>query len=248
MPRPVSKSFKLAVPDAEATADAAVTRGAVTVTAKVDAPARPERAAGALVLAHGANNDLDHSLLAYLATHLAAAAGATMLRFNFPYVERGAESPDSAPVLEATFRAAYNHLVAELVSPGTPVFVGGKSLGGRVAAELVSRRPEGDGLLAAGLIELGYPLHAPGRTDRVNLKPLRHVDIPSLFCIGSRDAFCDLELLRPVLPTLTPPGELYVVEGGDHSLVLPRFSGREPQDAYPDVAARVAAFIQSATH
>ncbi len=149
---------------------------------------------------------------------------------------------DSAAVLEETFRSAYRHL-AGLVAAGAPLFVGGKSLGGRIAAELVSRRPEGDGLAAAGLVELGYPLHAPGRTDRVNLKPLRHIDVPSLFCIGSRDAFCDLDLLRPVLPTLLAPAELYVVEGGDHSLLLPRSSGREPDGAYADVAAKVAAFL-----
>jgi predicted alpha/beta-hydrolase family hydrolase len=233
MSRSATNSLKLDVPDAG------------TVTAKVDSPATPVPGAPALVLAHGANNNLDHSLLAYVATHLAATAAVTVLRFNFPYVERGADSPDAAVVLEETLRRAYDRLANELAPAGAPIFVGGKSLGGRVAAELVSRRPEGDGLPAAGLIELGYPLHAPGRTDRPNVKPLRHIDIPSLFCIGSHDAFCHLELFRPVLPTLLHPGELYVVEGGDHSLILPRSSGREPEGAYPDVAGKVADFIRT---
>ncbi len=159
-------------------------------------------------------------------------------------MERGAESSsDSVDTLLGTFRQAYEHLVTEAAPSGAPVFVGGKSLGGRMAAELVSRRPEGDGLQTQGLVELGYPLHAPGRTDHINTKPLRHIDMPSLFCVGSRDAFCDLELLRPVLPTLLAPAQLFVVEGGDHSLLVPRSSGAAPDSAYPEVLARVAAFM-----
>ena len=235
MPSPTVRNFKLSIP------------GAGTVSAKADMPADDMPGAPALILAHGAANDLDYPLLAYLGEHLARALGATVLRFNFPYVERGAEhSTDSAAILEETLRSAHKH-VATLVPAETPVFVGGKSLGGRVAAELVSRRVEGDGLAVAGLVELGYPLHAPGRTDRVNVKPLRHIDVPSLFCIGSRDAFCDLDLLRPLLATLLAPAELYVVEGGDHSLILSRSSGKAPDGAYADVAAKVAAFLISAT-
>lgn len=214
------------------------------VTAKIDSPSTVVPEAPALVLAHGANNDLDYPLLPYLAENLAASIGATVIRFNFPYVERGAgHSTDSANTLLETFRQAYAYLVDEVVPADARVFVGGKSLGGRTAAELVSRRPEGDGLKAAGLIELGYPLHAPGRTDRINVKPLRHIDIPSLFCIGSRDAFCNLDYFRPVLPTLMGPAELFVVEGGDHSLILPRSSGKAPDAAYPEILARVVAFM-----
>jgi predicted alpha/beta-hydrolase family hydrolase len=235
MATPTVRSFKLSV------------SGTGEVTAKADGPAAAVPGAPAFLIAHGAANDLDYPLLTYLGEYLARAVGATVLRFNFPYVERGAEhSSDPGPVLEETFRSAYGHLT-KLVPAGTALFVGGKSLGGRVAAELISRRPEGDGLEAAGLVELGYPLHAPGRTDRVNVKPLRHIDVPSLFCIGSRDTLCHLDLLRPILPTLLAPAELYVVEGGDHSLVLSRSSGKEPHGAYPDVAARVADFLSSVT-
>lgn len=238
MPSITSTTFKLDVPEIG------------TVTATVDSPSRdasPGPGAPALVLGHGANNDLDYPLLAYLAEGLAARMSATVLRFNFPYVERGAEhTSDSADVLLRTFLQAYRHLV-ELTAPhDAPVFVGGKSLGGRTAAELVSRRSEGERVKVAGLIELGYPLHAPGRKDRVNTRPLRHIDVPSLFCAGSRDAFCDVELLRPVLPTLLGPSQLYVVEGGDHSLLLPRSSGRAPDAAYPEVLTKVAEFMISA--
>ncbi len=197
------------------------------------------------MLAHGANNDLDHPLLASLATILAGKDVAIVVRFNFPYAERGGTSPDPLAVLETTYRRAHDLLVDELLKPRAPVFLGGKSLGGRIAAELISRYHEGEGLQASGLVVLGYPLHAPGRKDRLHLEPLRRIGIPSLFCIGSRDPFCDPDLLRPVLAGLPHPGRMYVVEGGDHSLRLAKSSGRGAEDAYAAVAAEIAAFIKA---
>ncbi len=214
-----------------------------TVTAKLSSPAGNVPPRRFLILAHGANNDLDFPLLAYLAAYLAQSAACSTVRFNFPYVERGVSSPDSRPVLESTFLRVYEHVRDRLAPEGAPLFVGGKSLGGRAAAELISRRPEGSGVEAAGLIELGYPLHRMGEKDRLFLEPLRHIDIPSLFCIGSHDPLCDPVLLRPVLAALVPPGELFVVEGGDHSLHLPSSRAHHPHDAYGTVSAVVADFI-----
>ena len=214
-----------------------------TVTAKLDAPPGQQPPRRVFLLAHGANNDLDFPLLAFLAARLAERADTAVVRFNFPYVERGVSSPDPRPVLESTFARVYEHVVTRLVPQRTPVFVGGKSLGGRAAAELVSRRSEGSGLDAAGLVVLGYPLHKPGEKDHLLLDPLRHIDIPSLFCIGSHDPLCDPELLRPVLAHLPHPGELFVVEGGDHSLHLPHSQTGHPQYSYEAVAREVAHFI-----
>jgi len=216
----------------------------ISVTALIETPVRLQPDTPALILAHGANNDLHHPLLAYLASRLAETAQVLVLRFNFPYVERGAASPDAPGILEATFARVHDHLIDEISAPGASLFLGGKSLGGRVAAELVSRSHEGGGLRATGLVVLGYPLHAPGRSDRLHLEPLRRIGVPSLFCIGSRDPLCDTTLLRPLLANLVHPGELYVVEGGDHSLRLPRASGRDPEDAYEPVAAEIAGFIR----
>lgn len=203
---------------------------------------RPEVTPG-LVLAHGANNDLSHPLLVAVATHLAETGAASVLRFNFPYVERGASRPDRPAVLEATFRRAHDALVDDEVCPPGRVFLGGKSLGARVAAELVSRHHEGEGLLTSGLVLLGYPLHAPGRKDRLRLEPLRRVDVPSLFVEGTRDPFCDLELLRPAIAALDVPGTLHVVESGGHSLELPRSASRTLEEVHGDVAGVVARFI-----
>lgn len=216
----------------------------VTVTAKLDAPESPAGARRFFVLAHGANNDLDFPLLVYLARQLAETGTAAVVRFNFPYVERGVTSPDPRPVLAQTLSRVYEHVASRLAPDGSPIFIGGKSLGGRAACEMVSRRLEGTGLDAAGLVVLGYPLHKAGEKDRLFLDPLRHIGIPSLFCIGSHDPMCDPELLRPVLAGLESPGELYVVEGGDHSLHLPHSHAGGPRDSYGSVARKVGEFIR----
>ncbi len=110
-------------------------------------PARIGAKTPVLILAHGANNDLDHPLLVAVARHLAAEAGTMVARFNFPYMERGSSSPDPGPVLENAFRRVHDHVADELAAPGAPIFIGGKSLGGRIAAELISRGEEGEGLV-----------------------------------------------------------------------------------------------------
>jgi predicted alpha/beta-hydrolase family hydrolase len=200
-----------------------------------------------LVLAHGANNDMSQPLLAFVAHHLANTGVAVVLRFDFPYAHRGATSPDSQPVLQDAYRRAHDALLDDPVCPPGPVFLGGKSLGARVAAELVSRRAEGEGLLAAGLVFLGFPLHAPGKKEQPRVQPLRRIDVPSLFVVGTHDPFCDLDLLRQAMATLEHPGWLYVVEAGDHSLHVPASTGLTTEDVYLRVAQEVARFLQEHT-
>jgi uncharacterized protein len=256
MAQPVSSTFKVRVAKDSAAGREPVPGDEIAVTAKLDAPAARRPGSPFLVLAHGANNDLDFPLLVYIARRLAELEIVCTVRFNFPYVERGHTSPDARPVLEHTFCEVYDHVVRELAGPGAPVFIGGKSLGGRAACELVSRHAEGSGLPAAGLIVLGYPLHKPGHKDELFRNPLRHIDVPSLFCIGSRDPLCDPALLGPVLRELATPGDLYVVEHGDHSLHVPApkggqihvpaSEGRHPEDSYEPVTQRIAAFVSHA--
>lgn len=197
-----------------------------------------------VILAHGQNNDLTTPVLAVVAQRLAETGTASVLRFNFPYRERGSDRPDNLSVLCDTFRRAHDVLVDDpLVTPG-PVFLGGKSLGARVAAELVSRGPEGEGLLARGLVFLGFPLHAPGRADQPRLEPLRRINVPCLFVVGTRDVFCDLELLRRVTADLAYPPTIHVIEGGDHSFQLPRSSGKTEEQVLEEIAEQVCAFVR----
>ncbi len=188
-----------------------------------------------LILAHGANNNLDFPLLAYLGRHLAETGAATVVRFNFPYVERGVTSPDPRPVLEGHLRArSTDHVIDKLAPPGDAASSWAASPWEAVRPSSWSlAAPRETVWLAAGLIVLGYPLHAMGREDRLWVEPLRHIDVPSLFFIGTRDSLCDPELLRPILARLDHPGELHVVEGGDHSLHLPRIDRQTPRRQLP---------------
>lgn len=231
MPETTSTTFKLPIP------------GEVPVTVKLDAPRPCQAGIPVLILAHGSSNNLDFPLLAIIASHLAQTGQGAVVRFNFPYVERGTNSPDPRHVLEATMLTVCEHAEHEFAQPGSTIFVGGKSLGAHTAAELVSRGKESTGVSAAGLILLGYPLHSPGQKDRLYLEPLRHIDVPSLFFVGTRDPFCDPDLLGPVVAGLELPGQIQVIEGGDHSLCLPPSAGVKPEETYATVARQVAAFI-----
>jgi len=196
-----------------------------------------------LVLAHGAKNDLHHPLLEAVACGLAASGAAIVMRFNFAYAEHGGETPDRIERLELAYRRAHDALVDDAVCPPGPVFLGGKSLGARVAAGLATRHHEGEGLLAAGLVFLGYPLHAPGRSEKPRLDLLQRLDVPSLFLEGTRDPFCDLDALRPALAAMPHPGELYVIEGGGHSLEVARSSGASQDQVNAEIVEAVARFI-----
>ena len=220
----------------------------ISVTAVLTRPETCRRGVTpGLVLAHGMDNDLRHPLLEAVAHRLAAEGAASVLRFNFPYAERRVKTPDRNEVLEAAYRRAHDALTDDEVCPPGPVFLGGKSLGARVAAELVSRGHEGEGLVAAGLVFLGYPLHAPDGKDSLRLGPLRRIAIPTLFVEGSRDPFCDLALLTPVVAGLDHPGEVHVVADGNHSFAVPKRSGRTSESVYAEIADRVAAFIAAAS-
>lgn len=196
-----------------------------------------------LLLAHGAKNDLSHPLLEAVACGLAESTAAIVLRFNFAYAEHGGETPDRIERLELAYRRAHDALVDDAVCPPGPVFLGGKSLGARVAAGLATRHHEGDGLLTNGLVFLGYPLHAPGRAEKPRIDVLQRIDVPSLFLEGTRDPFCELDVLRPALAAMPRPGELHVIEGGGHSLEVPRTSGLDQAAVNADIVETIARFL-----
>jgi predicted alpha/beta-hydrolase family hydrolase len=169
-----------------------------------------------LVLAHGAGNDMRTPLFDGIAEGLASREVAT-LRFNFPYKEQGRRAPDPERVLREAWLAAFEH-ASGLTDR---VWVGGKSLGGRIASLVVA-----DGLLAAGVIFVGYPLHPPGKPERIRDSHLPAIDAPMLFLQGTKDPFARWDLLEPLVERLGDRATLHPVEGGDHSF---RVRG-EPKD------------------
>lgn len=160
-----------------------------------------------------------------------AAHGWHVCRFNFPYVDAGRRTPDRAPVLEETFRA-----VVALVAAEAPAVIGGKSLGGRMAAHVA-----GD-VGARGVFFLGYPLHPPGRPDRMRDEVLLKMRAPMLFVQGTRDPFCPLDTLRSVLRPCPAPHHLIEIDDGDHSFKVRRSSGRTTENAWDEAAAGVVAW------
>ena len=173
----------------------------------------PPKALATLVVAHGAGAGMEHPFLAGFCRAIAEARVAT-LRFNFPYIERGRKAPDREPALRAAWLAAFDAAVAD--AGGRVVLAGGKSLGGRIASMCVA-----DGMPARGLVFLGYPLHPPGKVDRLRAEHLERITAPMLFVEGTRDPFADPPTLARVLERLGDRATLETVEGGDHSFNVP---------------------------
>jgi predicted alpha/beta-hydrolase family hydrolase len=172
-----------------------------------------------VLIAHGASNDMNNSLIVAVADGL-AATGYTTLRFNFPYKERGKKSPDAEPTLIRTWQGAVTHLLNNERFPVDHVIAAGKSIGGRIASQMVAA----DQMAVKALIFLGYPLHAPGRTDKLRDSHLYEIKKPMLFFAGTRDPLCNMEKLRKVLHHLPGQCDLEIVKNGDHSFKVPKSS------------------------
>ena len=137
------------------------------------------------------------------------AAGLDVRRFDFPYREQGRRMPDPMPVLKKAYEAA----VAREREDGRKLFIGGRSMGGRVATMLAA-----DGFACDGLILLAYPLHPAGKPEKLRDAHLPRVRVPVLCFNGTRDALCTRELMERALAPLTAPWAMHWIEGADHSL------------------------------
>jgi predicted alpha/beta-hydrolase family hydrolase len=193
----------------------------------------------AVIVAHGAGNDMHAPLLVRFTEGL-GRAGFLGLRFNFPYMEKGRKAPDSAEKLIRTWQAAFE-FVGDHPEFGTPhIVAAGKSMGGRIASQMAA-----DGQLKAeALVFLGYPLHPPGRKDQLRDAHLYRIEAPMLFFAGTRDTLCDLELLKPVVARLKAPAMLEVVGGGDHSFVLPKSARLSEEEVYSDITKQTIAWLR----
>lgn len=190
-----------------------------------------------LILAHGAGAGQSHPFMMAYARAL-AASGADVMTFDFPYVQQGRRVPDPAAVLEAHYRAVINLTRLKVASAAGALFIGGKSMGGRIATQVAAADPE---LTLAGLVLLGYPLHPPGRPDKLRDAHLPKLGRPALFVQGSRDTFGTPDELRPVLDRMAPSPTLRIVEGGDHSFKVGRSSSAVARQA--DVDAEIQSAI-----
>jgi hypothetical protein len=195
----------------------------------------------AVIIAHGAGNDMHSPLLVHFSEGL-GRAGHLSLRFNFPYKEKGQKAPDSQEKLVQTWQGAFEFLKSHPQFGTSRIVAAGKSLGGRIASQMTADRL----LSAKALIFLGYPLHPPGKKDQLRDAHLYHISVPMLFFAGTRDALCDMDRLRNVLNRLQTPWELETIEGGDHSFVLPKSFRTSEVDMYERILQRTAAWLNQA--
>ena len=154
-----------------------------------------------------------------------------MLRFDFPYIEAGRKAPDRAPVLVEATQRAFDLAAAR--AGGLPVLAGGRSMGGRIASMATA-----EGMPAAGLVFLAYPLHPPGRPEKIRDAHLYGIEVPMLFLQGTRDPFAQPELLAAVLTRLGRRAEYAPVEGGDRCVPRGRRRARRGQDRCEPGAGR----------
>jgi uncharacterized protein len=170
-----------------------------------------------LILGHGAGAGQNSAFMVKFATAL-ASRGIETITFNFAYTEAGRRVPDRNDRLEAAWRRVIAaHRNGELGTPARRLAIGGKSMGGRIASQVAAAEGASGGDGIAGLVFLGYPLHPPGRPDKLRSAHLPRIRAPMLFVQGSRDTFGTPEELEPILKTLHAPAELCVIADGDHS-------------------------------
>ncbi|MEO8284471.1 MAG: alpha/beta family hydrolase [Pseudarthrobacter sp.] len=202
--------------------------------------ARPERPFATLVLAHGAGAGMEHPFMSGFTRGLNDDGVAT-LRFNFPYREAARKFPDRPPAAIAAWRAAMDEAASQAQAHGDagPVWAAGKSFGGRMASMAVA-----EGMDTAGLIYLGYPLHPPGKPDKLRDEHLYGLTLPMLFLQGSRDTFATRELLEAVVSRIGPSAVLQWIEGGDHSFAVAG-KKRDAAEIGASMAPAVADFMRA---
>ncbi|MEP6569314.1 MAG: alpha/beta family hydrolase [Acidobacteriota bacterium] len=195
-----------------------------------------------LILGHGAGAGQLHPFMSLFASGM-AQRGMDVLTFNFVYMEQARHVPDPKAKLEACYgsviQAATNHKKLR----ANRLAIGGKSMGGRIASQ-VAAQPETVAEIAA-LVFLGYPLHPPGRPDKLRDAHLPEIKAPMLFVQGSRDTFGTPEELRAVFKKHHLNPTLHVVEGGDHSLKVPKSLGLPQEQVYASAMDTISAWLQT---
>jgi predicted alpha/beta-hydrolase family hydrolase len=183
------------------------------------------------VCAHGAGGHKDDRGMLRLAEVLAPHI--EVIRFNFPYREKGSARPDPMPVLMGCIARA----AAEL-NP-SKLYIGGRSMGGRAASMLAAEGFDCDGLLL-----FAYPLHPAGKPGKLRDAHLSRIRAPVLCFNGTRDALCTRELMDATVGKL-PDWQMHWLEGADHSFRLLKSSGRTDAQLYDEIGRATGRWLNS---
>ena len=188
-------------------------------------PGSTSTSVAGLLLTHGAGGGADqHTLVA-----LEQGLDVPVRRIDFSYRRQGRRFPDRAPKLIAEVRAAAEALAVELGTTTARLVLGGRSMGGRMCSMAVA-----DGLPAAGLLLLSYPLHPPGKPEKLRVEHFGDIGVPTLLVGGDRDPFGTPEEFAAHLGAI--PGDVTVhwLEGKTHD-------PKPPADA--EIVTAVQAFL-----
>jgi predicted alpha/beta-hydrolase family hydrolase len=192
-----------------------------------------------VVIGHGANQDKNDPAIEAVHRELTEKRYLT-LRFNFPFAEAGKRRPDDMPALRRTMRAAVNALGRDPTAAPAHLFLGGKGLGGQVAADLATARVRVDGLFL-----MAYPLHPSGKPEELQPEQLFRIVSPALFLQGDRDKTCDIDVLRQTLIRVGAPTVLQVIEHADQHFKVLKKSGRTPEGVAEQMSSSLEDWIQS---
>lgn len=212
---------------------------AESVTAILYPALKQKRAGVTVILGHGAGANQLSGFMRLFAAGL-AERGLDVVTFNFLYMEQGRKIPDPAPRLEGCYRAVIDAAVKHKKLKGNRLVIGGKSMGGRIASQVAAQNGEH----IDGLAFLGYPLHPPGRPEKLRSEHLPKIKAPMLFVQGARDAFGTKDEIAATIKKLKLPAELFAIEGGDHSLKVPKSAGVPQPEIYEAAMDKIAEWIQ----
>lgn len=182
-------------------------------------------------MAHGAGGHKDDRGMLRLAEALAPLM--RVVRFNFPYRDKGSARPDPMPVLKQNIAS-----VAQRERGPGRLIIGGRSMGGRAASMLAAEGFECDGVLL-----FAYPLHPAGQPEKLRDAHLAKIQVPVLCFNGTRDALCTRELMDRAVGGL-PNWQMHWLEGADHSFRVLKSSGTSEAQVYAEIGDISARWIK----
>ena len=184
--------------------------------------------------APGAGSNLHDPFGTYASQRL-AAQGVTMVRFQFPYMEARARRPDQPALLEATWR----EVIESFRSDRLKTIVGGRSMGGRIASQVVAKGAQADALAL-----FAYPLHPPSNPSQMRDGHLAAIQAPTLFCSGTRDPFATpAELIEAA--SKVEVSKVHLLEGADHGFATPKTSGRIRNEVWDEAIHALLDWVTS---
>jgi predicted alpha/beta-hydrolase family hydrolase len=143
--------------------------------------------------------------------------------------------PDRGPVLEATWRA----VLAQVRLDALRIAAGGRSMGGRIATQVVAQGEQVDALAL-----FAYPLHPPGKPEQARDAHFANLTAPALFCSGDRDTFGTVAELSEST-RLVPAARLHILEGADHGFAVLKASGRKREDVWAEAVAALLEHLKA---